>query len=359
MKKAIYLSTALTALAVAAHAQTTINVVSWGGAYGKSQVEAYDKPFTAKTGIEVNMIDADNPATPLKAQVEAGNVTTDVADVEMSDAIRYCDEGLIVPIDPKDLPPAPDGTPAAQDFLPGALPGCAVASIVFSTVYGYDTTKFKDNPPTTIADFFDTKKYPGKRGLRKGAKVNLEIALMADGVPAADVYKVLGTPEGVDRAFKKLDAIKKDVVWWEAGAQPPQLLADGEVAMTTAYNGRLFNAQVAYKKPFKIVWDGQVMEWDLFVIPKGAPHMKEAMEYVKFATSTEQLAEQAKWIAYGPARKSSGPLVGKFMDGVTEMKPNMPTNPDNMKNSTTVDSAFWADHGTELEQRFNSWLAAN
>ena len=79
----------------------------------------------------------------------------------------------------------------------------------------------------TIADLFDLQKFPGKRALQKDPFVNLEWALIADGVAIKDVYKVLGTPEGVDRAFKKLDTIKKDVVWWEAGAQPPQLLADG------------------------------------------------------------------------------------------------------------------------------------
>ncbi len=358
MKKLLVLTTALTGLAMMAHADE-INVVSWGGAYSKSQIEAYAKPFTAKTGIKVNMIDADNPATPIKAQVEAGNVTIDVADVEMSDAIRLCDEGLTVPIDPATLPAAPDGTPAAKDFLPGALTDCAVSSIVFSTVYAYDTTKFKDKAPTTMADFFDTKNFPGKRGMRKGAKVNLEMALMATGVPAADVYKTLSTPEGVDKAFKELDTIKKDIVWWDAGAQPPQLLADGEVAMTTAYNGRIFNAEVAENKPFKIVWDGQVLEFDLFVVPKGAPHMKDALAFVAFATSTQALADQAKWIAYGPARKSSNSLVGMYQDGKTEMAPNMPTAAANMKNAVVQDSAFWADHGTELEQRFNAWLAAN
>ena len=358
MKKLMFLTTALSAVAMMANADS-ITVVSWGGAYAKSQVEAYDKPFTAKTGIDVNMVDADNPATPIKAQVEAKNVTMDVADVEMSDAIRLCDEGLIIPIDPASLPAAPDGTAAAKDFLPGALGDCSVASIVFSTAVGFDTTKFGDKPPTKIADFFDTKGFPGKRGMRKGAKINLEIALMATGVAAADVYKVLATPDGVDKAFKELDTIKKDVVWWDAGAQPPQLLADGEVAMTTAYNGRIFNAAVAENKPFKIMWDGQVMEFDLFVIPKGAPHEKEALEYVKFATSTQALADQAKWIAYGPARLSSASLVGKYMDGKTDMAPNMPTNPANMTNSVVADSSFWADHGTELEQRFNSWLAAN
>jgi putative spermidine/putrescine transport system substrate-binding protein len=358
MKKILILSTALLGFAGVAAQAESVTVLSWGGAYEKSQVEAYNKPFTAATGIDVNMQAADNPGTPIKAQVEANNVSIDVADVEKSDAVRLCDEGLLEPIDPDtDLAAAPDGTPASKDFIDGALTDCAVANIVWSTVMAYNTDKV-DGTPTTIADFFDTKKFPGKRGLRKSAKATMEMALMADGVPSADVYKVLSTPEGVDRALKKLDTIKDDIVWWDAGAQPPQLLADGEVVMTTAYNGRIFNAQVAEDQPFKIVWDGQVLDFDLFVIPKGAPHMKEAKEYLKFATSTQQLADQAKWISYGPARKSSAPLVGLYQDGKTEMGPEMPTAEANMKNALVNDFEFWADHDTELSERFNAWLAS-
>jgi putative spermidine/putrescine transport system substrate-binding protein len=173
------------------------------------------------------------------------------------------------------------------------------------------------------------------------------------------VYATLATPEGVDRAFKMLDKIKKDTVWWEAGAQPPQLLADGEVAMTTAYNGRIFAAAVAEGKPFQTVWDGQVYEYDLFVVPKGAPNKDAAMEFVKFSTDTQRLADQAKWIAYGPARKSSSALVGKYNDGKTDMAPYMPTNPDNMKNALASSYEFWVDHDGELNEKFNAWLAAN
>lgn len=107
-----------------------ITVMSWGGAYTKSQVEAYHKPWMAKTGNKLKSVDAPNPAAPIKAQVTAGNVTIDVADVEYSDAVRYCDEGLLEPIDAKMLPPAPDGTPAEKDFIDGALTDCAVANIV-------------------------------------------------------------------------------------------------------------------------------------------------------------------------------------------------------------------------------------
>jgi ABC-type Fe3+ transport system substrate-binding protein len=203
------------------------------------------------------------------------------------------------------LPAAPDGTPAADDFLAGAVTECAVSTDIWANVYGYDTTKFTGEAPKTAADFFDLEKFPGKRGLRKGAKAVLEFALIGDGVPVGEVYATLSTPEGVERALAKLDSIKAEVVWWEAGSQAPQLLADGEVVMTTAYNGRLFAAAMNEGKPFQIVWDGQVYENEMFVVPKGAPNMADAMEFIAFATSTEGLRASAQQISYGPARKSS------------------------------------------------------
>ncbi len=354
LKSTLLLTTGLTGLAMAAKADIT--VMSWGGSYAVSQVEAYHKPFTAETGIGVNSVDADNPATPIKAQVEAGNVTIDVADVEYSDAIRLCDEGLLEELDTSMLPPAPDGTPAEEDFIEGALTDCAVANIVWSTIYAYNTENV-EGTPTTMADFFDLETFPGKRGLRKTAKANLEMALIADGVPAEEVYDLLETDEGVDQAFAKLETIKDDVVWWEAGAQPPQLLADGEVVMSTAYNGRIFNAAVAEDQPLEVVWDGQILDFDLFVIPKGAPNLEEAKQFIAFSTDTERLAAQASWISYGPARLSSGPLVGLYSDGETEMAPHMPTAEANLSNALVNDFEFWADRDTDLNERFNAWLA--
>ena len=185
------------------------------------------------------------------------------------------------------------------------------------------------------------------------------MALLADGVAPADVYALLSTPEGLDRAFAKLDKIKSETVWWEAGAQPPQLPADGEVVMTVAWNGCIFNAAVAEGKPFRIVWDGQIYELEGFVIPKGAPNRDAAMEFIRFATGTEPLARAAEWISYGPPRKSSAPLVGLYQDGKTEMAPNLPTSPQNMTNALASSYDFWVDRDTELNERFNAWLAAN
>ena len=346
---------AIAAGSVAANANE-LTVVSWGGAYTKSQVEAYHKPYIEKTGVKINSEDYNGGIAEIKAQVEAGNVTWDIVDVELSDAIRACDEGLLETIDHSTLPAGADGTPATEDFLDGTLYDCAVANIVWSTIFAYDSSKIADGPKT-MADFFDTGKFPGKRGLRKGPKVNLEFALIADGVPAAEVYDVLATPEGVDRAFAKLDTIKGDVVWWEAGAQPPQLLADGEVAMTTAYNGRIFNAVAGEDKPFEIVWDGQVYDLDLWVIPKGAKNKDNAFDFLKFSTATEQLAAQASYISYGPARKSSAPLVGKYHNKDIDMGPQMPTAPENLSNAVQSNFEFWADNSDQLTERFNAWLA--
>ena len=356
MKKMLALSTALGMIASPVLAD--LNVLSWGGAYGNSHLEAYAKPFEAETGIKVTMSDADNPATPIKAMVEAGNVSVDVASVEYADAVRLCDEGLLEEIDPAILVAAEDGTPAADDFIEGAVTECFVATDVYSMVLAYDASKFPDAKPATPADFFDLEKFPGKRTMRKGAKFNLELALMADGVPAAEVYEVLGTPEGVDRAFAKLDSIKDEVIWWEAGAQPPQLLADGEVVMAYAFNGRIFSAAQGEGKPFEIIWDGQIYEMEGWVIPKGAQNLEEAKQFVAWTTSPAPQARAAEFISYGPPRQSAAAMVGNIEGTDQPMGPNLPTTEANMTNALGSDLDFWVDRDAELNERFNSWLAS-
>ena len=348
---------AMAGFAGAASAQDAITVVSWGGAYTKSQIKAYHEPFTEKFGVKVNSEDYNGGLAQVRAQVEAGNVTWDLVDAELSDAQIGCDEGILETFDHSALPAAPDGTPATEDFIEGTLHECGIASIVWSTVVAFDKSKFSGKQPSTLKDFFDLENFPGKRGLRKAPKVNLEWALMADGVAPEDVYETLSTSEGVDRAFAVLDKIKDEVIWWEAGAQPPQMLNDGEVAMTSVYNGRVFNAIAVEQRPFEIIWDNQVWDIDLFIMPKGAPNKEAAMKFLTFATDTQRLADQAKWISYGPARKSSVPLIGKHAEADIEMGPHMPTAPDNFKTALQNDFLWWADNQDELTERFNAWLA--
>jgi putative spermidine/putrescine transport system substrate-binding protein len=142
-------------MAVTASAQE-LTLMSWGGAYGAAQTEAlteaHVKPFTAAPSMAAIMTDSDNPATPIKAMVEAGNVTLDMASVECADAIRLCDEGVLEPIDAASLPAGNDGVPATEDFFEGAITECGVSTDIWSNVYG--TISFAAYAaPTTAADF--------------------------------------------------------------------------------------------------------------------------------------------------------------------------------------------------------------
>ncbi len=336
---------------VAAH--DGITIASWGGAYTRSQMLAYVKPFRKETGRQVFMVDFNGGLDEVRNQVESANVTWDVVSLQLSDAVSGCEEGLLEKIDAAALPPAPDGTPAAQDFLPGGLHECAVGDILWSTVVAYQSERYKDDPPTTIADFFDLKKFPGPRGLRRTPQVNLEWALMADGVASDLVYATLSTEEGIERAFQVLDLIKLQAVWWEAGSEPARLLADDRVVMTSGYNGRLYVAAQLKGQDLAILWDGQVRDLNLWGIPKGSDRLTEALEFIKFATDTQRLADQALHIAYGPARASSMNLIND------EVKPSLPTAPANIDNVLQFDSQWWAEHHEEMQRRFDAWLAAS
>ena len=240
---------------------------------------------------------------------------------------------MLEPLDASRLPPAPDGRLAAEDFIDGGLLPCGIGSEAYSLVFAYDRERLRDGP-TRIQDFFDLKKYPGKRGMRRAVIENLEMALVADGVPVERVYDVLRTPAGVDAAFAKLDTIREHVLWWEDSGEAPRLLADGEVVMTTAYNGRIFDAIAAEGKPFRIVWDAQVYKLAYHVIPRGAPQKELAMELIAFATSTEVAADQYSWIPYMPLRQSAMERIGAYhMDPDLNMWPYMPLVPENTQNA--------------------------
>lgn len=344
MKRQLLLTAAaLVAFPAFAFAGDTLNVVSWGGAYSASQKSAFVDPYV-KDGNTVTMEEYNGEIAKIRAMVESKSVTWDVIDIDTQTALAACAEGILEKIDWAKL-----GLDRSK-FIGGDLQDCAVPNIVYATIYAYDTTKFPTGP-TTIADLFDLAKFPGKRGLQKSPFVNLEWALIADGVAQADLYKVLGTPEGVDRAFNKLDTIKKEVVWWEAGAQPPQLLADGQVAMTSAWNGRIQTAIDVDKKPFKIVWDQQGFDWDWWSIVKGGPKVEEGYRFISYASRADRMADQTNYIAYGPANKDAIPSVNP------KVLPNLPTAPTNMTTALIVDVQFWADNGDALRERFNAWLA--
>ncbi|NRB03572.1 MAG: extracellular solute-binding protein [Rhodobacteraceae bacterium] len=366
LTKTLLASTALTVAGVGAvsadgHMASDMTLVSWGGAYQSSQQKAYVEPYIANNGGVSAVWDESSAeaVAKLRAMNEASNVTWDVVDVVAADAIRLCDEGLALEIDPDEqLAAAPDGTSASDDFGDLLVSDCFIPQIVYSTTFGY-RTDLVNGTPDSICAVFDTAAYPGKRSLEKRPINNMEWALYCDGVAKDDIYDVLATPEGQQQALDKLDTIKGDVIWWSAGADTPQLLADGEVIMGSTYNGRLFSAIEEQNQPIGMLWDMQVFDLDGWIIPTGLSPEREAraLDFVKFATDTQRLADQAKYISYGPARLSSAPLVGKHADLGIEMAPHMPTDPNNAANTLLYNYEFWADYRDDIDAKFQAWLA--
>ena len=342
MKKSILATTlvgAVTAAASFGAMAQQITVVNFGGANANAQKKAYYEPFE-KTGTKVVSVEYNGEQAKIKAMVETKKVTWDVVEVESPDVARGCDEGLFEKLDYGKI-----GNKA--DFNPAAVTECGIGMFVWSTVMAYNGEKLKDGPKTW-ADFWDTKKFAGKRGLRKGARYNLEFALMADGVKPAEVYKVLATEAGAERAFKKLSELKASIQWWEAGAQPPQFLVAGDVVMSTVYNGRI-DAANREGKNLKISWTGGIYDLDYWVIPKGSPNKDAATKFIAFASTPEAQAEYAKNIAYGPTNNKA---LAKLD---AQVLANLPTSPANSADALQFDLKFWADQGESLEKRFASW----
>ena len=338
-------------------------IMSWGGAYQASQLKAYVEPYQAQTGITVTWDESSNEAVAkLRAAQEAGNMPYDLVDVEGPDAQRACDEGLAVEIDIDEaLTPAPDGTSASEDFGDSRVNDCYIPQIVFSTTFGYrtDVAEWNGATPDDICDVFNLEEFPGMRSLQSSPKKNVEWALICDGVAAEEVYDTLSDESGVERALAKLDTIKDSVIWWNAGAETPQLLADKEVVMGSTYNGRLFSVIAEQDQPVEMLWDYQVFDYDGWIVPAGLSEdrMNRVMHFLRFSSDTQRLADQAKYIAYGPARASSQPLVSTHADLGIEMAPHMPTNPDNMTNYIVNDIGWWSDNQDEVEATFQNWLA--
>lgn len=343
--------------AASAMAAESVTVVSWGGSYARACVEGYHKAFTAETGIEVRLEDYNGGLAEVRAQMDAGAVHWDVVDVELADGVRGCDEGLFKVLDPATLPPGADGSAAADDYYPGMITECGANILFYSMIYAYNAEKMPGEKPTATQDFFDLERFPGRRGMRRTPTGNLEFALMGDGVPAEDVYTLLDTEAGVQRAFAKLDTIKDRVVWWETGGQPAQMLADGEVAMSTSYNGRIFNAQVLEEQPFVIVWDGQILDTGFLAILEDAPNPAAAQRFVEFSSRPSSLAGISRHIAYSPTRRSAESLITTHAETGVDMWPHMPNAPENARRALHNDWRWWSDNRDDLNERFAAWLA--
>lgn len=321
-------------VSTAAQAQSIV-FTSWGGTTQDAQDKHWAKPFSAAKGIDVVM-DGPTDYGKIKAMVEANATTWDVVDVEFDWAIQAGQQGLLEPLDFSVID--------REKLDPRFVSDYAVGSFYYSFVLGYNPANFPGDKPATLADLFDTAKFPGKRTFYKwSAPGVIEAALLADGVKPEALY-----PLDLDRAFAKLDTIKADIIWWEGGAQSQQLLASGEAPIGFFWNGRLAALQ-ADGMDIGISWDQNITAADALVVPKGTKNRDAAMQYIAAATGAEAQAGFAAETGYAPINVGSAAL----------MKPEVRATLPDQQTAVQInaDMAYWAEHRDEIGNRWYAWQA--
>jgi len=338
---------ALAALAAApAFAQTEpakpaqIVVNGSGGAQEAGSRKAFFEEFEKRTGIKVVATSPPNFAK-LLAMVKAGNIEWTITELDIEEAIRAEQMGLLEPIDDKvvDRSRFP-GEAATRRYI--------FSRSVYSTVMGYRTDAWPAGQgPKDWKDFWDTAKFPGPRTMQNRPVDNLEFALLADGVAPDKVY-----PIDVDRAYRKLDQLKKHVtVWWKTGAQSAQLLIDKEVVLGTAWNGRYF-AAISKGAPLHVEWNQGSLKESAFVIPKGAKDAYWAQRLFAVMTEPKLQAVYANFATY----------PGLNLDSIQFTDPkivrDLPTHPANLPRQFWQNARWWADNGAAMEERWAKWVIA-
>src|ERR1700749_3441159 len=333
-----------------------LTVVTWSGPYGRAQASALFLPYAQKSGVNVHIAQYDGGLDELRKRIASRQYGWDVIDLELPDAIAACKEGLLEHIDAATLPAGANGETAADDFAPNAIGPCWVGSVVYSQLIAYAPARFGSAKAISLSDFFDTARFPGPRALRSaGAKFNLELALLADGVAPRDVYNALSPQQGVARALAKLNTIRSSIVWWTRSSEPVAMLQDGRAAFATVLNGDVFDAAV-HHRGLGVIWDNQLYELDVFGVPKNDPKRDMAMDFVRFATSAPSLAAVSNWVPYGPARRSALQFVGKNPELHVAMSPYLPTEKDHFTTAFAIDDGWWQAHGAEIAPQWQAWV---
>jgi putative spermidine/putrescine transport system substrate-binding protein len=301
---------------------------------------AYVQPFTAVTGAPVQQEIWDGGIDTLRTQAKAADDTWDLVQVDADELSTGCGEGLFEKLDWSAIG-------GKDHYMPQAVSDCGVGAVIVNTVLAWDKDKLPVAP--SWSDFWDVAKYPGKRGLRKGVRGNLEFALMADGVAPADVYKTLATADGVDRAFRKLDQLKPYIEWWSTDAEAAHILASGDVLMTSAPSGQIAVMAEQEHKNFGLQFTASLYELQSWVVMKGSPSLRTAQQFLYF---TGMPAVEVRLLQHsGDAGLAKG-----LNDGLSpELAAESPSSAANLAAGLKVDAGFWHDNLPKLRQRFDAW----
>jgi len=341
--KTILTLTAALMATTAMAADKSVTIASWGGSYQEAQSKALFEPAAANTGIEVKQ-ETYGGMSDVRLQVQTGQVTLDIVASGSGSAARAAAEGLLEKLDYSVID--------VSTFYPSLYSDYCVGGDVFSTVYAWNTNTYGEDGPQSWAEFWDVEKFPGSRAYRGSVAGALEPALMADGVAPEDVYAVLDSEEGIERAIDKIRELKPNIaVFWSSGAQHAQLMKDGEVDMATGWNGRFDNARadggkVAYS------FNQALLDYDCFAIPKGAPNRDTAMEFLAEISKAEYQDDLPKYITYGPTNKAAYD-TGEI---TAEVAAGLPSSPDNAALQLPISLDWYAEWETIAAEMYQEML---
>jgi putative spermidine/putrescine transport system substrate-binding protein len=308
-----------------------ITTADFGGAFQKALREAWVEPFEKATGAQVVM-DAPNPKAKLMAQVESGNVIWDVTTNDASFIQQFCGV-LFEKVDTSKFAAAG----IDKRFITNE---CGVPTAIVGYVFAYNEEKYKSDPPKSWSDFFDLKKYPGKRAIFNSPTTGiLEIALLADGVPADKLY-----PLDVDRAFRKLDPIKSSIVWTQSSGGLTDAFVNNQVDLSLGLSGRIYAAAKAGAK-VTVVQDQQILTWDQYAVVKGSKNKPAAEAFLQFIAQPEPQARLTELTSYPMANAKSRPKVDAL---VTRFLPSQ-------EKAIFQDMDWWSKNFEAVNQRFVAW----
>ncbi|QZY52676.1 ABC transporter substrate-binding protein [Leucobacter tenebrionis] len=322
--------------------EQTLTVTMWGGAAQEGHVATVVQPWADENGVTVQQ-DSPTDYAKLDAMVDAGKVSWGVVETEPNYTDTACKAGTLTKLSDEVKQAAEEA-----EVDPAFMSDCGIPILQYAFTIGYNTEKFADGHPTTWEEFFDTEKFPGKRGFWKYATGGIfEAALLADGVAPEDLY-----PLDLDRAFAKLDTIKDDIVWYDTGDQQTQLVASGEAPLVQAWNGRITQA-AADGQPVANEFGENLTTYEHVVIPQGYPNTELAEDWmVWFLSNPEAQADQAIETGYGPA----SPRALEFVPAEVQAELAGSEAVDSQA-AATMDYGYWAENYGDVTERFNVWMA--
>ena len=334
--------------------QPQLVVGSWAGAYGAAQRKAIIEPIEQQEGIRIERRTHDGNGADL--------VGADAVELGQEVLLKACEEGRLVPLSEWPGASSVDSREGANaDFLVDVGEGCGLPSFAWSSLVIANPKEMKKlarrryREPSKIDDLIDVKRYPGTRALLRQPRRVLEMMLLADGVPRGEVYQVLATRQGEDRAFELLDELKPSIEWVSGSREAFAALDEGRATMAMTFSGRAFRRLIASE--LRPIWDGHIMSYSAWAVPKASARREAAVRFIRAAVEPEMMAAQARIWPYGPMRRSAVQRARRHALLGTELDVYLPTSELRFDQGVVFDGAFWSEHGARLERRFKDWLA--